>query len=126
MNFVEVTVVPGPNGAQIKLPGGALLSPPSQFHGALVARRGLPLIMGIRPEHLAEGSQTAPLVMTVENVETLGSHRLLIGTLAGAPFTAQVSSGYKAVEGQTAGLAPDLQHLHLFDATTKLSLLGSE
>jgi multiple sugar transport system ATP-binding protein len=126
MNFIDVTVVPGPNGAQIKLPGGALLSPPSQFHGALVARRGLPLIMGIRPEHLAEGSQTAPLVMTVENVETLGSHRLLIGTLAGAPFMAQVASGYKAIEGQTAGLAPDLQHLHLFDATTKLSLLGSE
>jgi multiple sugar transport system ATP-binding protein len=124
MNFVEVTAVAGPDGPQIKLPGGALLAPSSQFRGALALRIDQSLIMGIRPEHLTEGSDTAPLQMTVENVETLGSHRLLIGTLAGAPFTAQVASGYAAIEGQTAGVTPDLQHLHLFDATTKLSLLG--
>jgi multiple sugar transport system ATP-binding protein len=124
MNFVEVTVVAGTDGPQIKLPGGALLSSPSQFQGTLAARIGHPLIMGVRPEHLAEGSDNAPLHMAIENIETLGSHRLLIGTLAGAPFTAQVSSGYTAAEGQTAGVTPDLQHLHLFDASTKLSLLG--
>ena len=124
MNFVNVTAVSGPDGPQIRLPGGALLAPPTQFHASLVPRAGQPLIMGIRPEHLAETAANPPLLMTVENVETLGSHRLLIGTLAGAPFTAQVASGYTAVEGQNAGLAPDLQHMHLFDATTKLSLLG--
>ena len=124
MNFVEVAVVAGQAGAQIRLPDGALVTPPSQFRGALAARIGQPVIMGIRPEHLAEGAADAPLQMAVESIETLGSHRLLIGTIAGAPFTAQVAPGYSAVEGQIAGVTPDMQHLHLFDNNTKLSLLG--
>ena len=124
MNFVDVTVAAGPNGPQIKLPEGGMLSAPPEFHAALAQRLGQPLIMGIRPEHLAHSPDNPPLSMKVENVETLGSHRLLIGTLAGAPFTAQVSSGYQVTEGQTAGISPDPQHMHLFDTSTKLSLLG--
>ncbi len=126
MNFVAVTAVSGSAGPQIKLPDGGLLTPPAQFHTALLRLVGQPVIMGIRPEHLQESSDSPLLTMRVENVETLGSHRLLIGQLAGAPFTAQVQSGYSAVEGQSAGLSPDLSHLHLFDATTKLSLLGPQ
>jgi multiple sugar transport system ATP-binding protein len=124
MNFIDVTVVSGPFGPQIKLPDSEVLTPPAQFHAALSRLVGQSVILGIRPEHLHEGSDNPSLLMTVDNVETLGSHRLLIGRLAGAPFTAQVQSGYKAVEGQSARVSPDIAHLHLFDATTKLSLLG--
>ena len=125
MNFVDVTAVAGPDGPQIRLPGGAQITPPTAFGAGLTARIGQPLIMGIRPEHLTESPGTPHMDMTVENIETLGSHKLLIGTMAGAPFTAQVSPGYSAVDGQTAGITPDPQHLHLFDATTKLSLLAA-
>ena len=124
MNFIDVMVLSGPDGPQIKLPAGGLLSLPAPFHRALAHRADQPVIMGIRPEHLMESGTGPALQMTVENVETLGSHRLLIGTLAGAPFAAQVSSSYVAAEGQAAVVAPDPQHLHFFDSSTKLSLLA--
>ena len=124
MNFVDVRVVAGPGGPQIALPGGGLLSPPALFHKALSHRAGQPLIMGIRPEHVTEGAVGPTLQMTVDTVETLGSHRLLIGTLDGKLFTAQVPPAYIAVDGQSAVVAPSPEHLHLFDASTKLSLLA--
>jgi multiple sugar transport system ATP-binding protein len=124
MNFVEVTADQGPNGPQITLPGGGVLSPPDVFHQALVQRSGQPLILGIRPEHLTEATDSGALSMTVETIETLGAHRLLIGTLANAPFTAQVSSDCTALEGQKARVTLDPQQIHLFEASTKLSLLG--
>ena len=124
MNFVDVTIRSGPDGPQIALPGGAVLTLPRHFHTALAQRGDQAVIMGIRPEHLVENTANAPLQMQVETVETLGSHRLLIGTLAGAPFTAQVPSDYSATEGRAVGVSPDLNQLHLFDGITKLSLLG--
>ena len=124
MNFVDVMVTKGPGGPQIALPGGSSITPPVLFHAELSRRIGQPLIMGIRPEHVLETEGAAPLQITVETVETLGSHRLLIATCAGAPFTAQVPPTSVASEGAMVGVTPDLQHLHLFDATTKLSLLG--
>ncbi len=124
MNFVTVKAANGPDGPMIRLPEGALVSPPAAFHAALRSRLDQPLIMGIRPEHVVPCSDNPPLRLMIENIETLGSHRLLIGTVEGAPFTAQVPSGNTAKEGQMAALSPDPQNLHLFDATTTLSLLG--
>ena len=124
MNFVDVTVVKGPDGPQIALPGGSTIAPPVAFRAELTRRIGQPLILGIRPEHVVESGGAAPLQITVETVETLGSHRLLIGSCAGAPFTAQVPPASVVVEGAMVGITPDLQHLHLFDASTRLSLLG--
>jgi multiple sugar transport system ATP-binding protein len=124
MNFVTVTVVKGPDGPQLRLPGGALLAPPAAFRAALSARMDQPVILGIRPEHVLEDAARPQLRMQVDTVETLGAHRLLIGSVDGAAFTAQVPAGSTAVEGGTAGLSLDLQHLHLFDAATTKSLLG--
>ena len=103
---------------------GGLTAPPTVLQKALANRLSQPLIMGIRPEHLTEGAAGPALQMTVENVETLGAHRLVVGTLAGAAFTAQVPASHIAVEGQTAVVAPVPDHLHLFDATTRPSLLA--
>jgi multiple sugar transport system ATP-binding protein len=124
MNFVTVTVVKGPDGPQLRLPGGALLSPPAAFRAAVAVRMDQPVTLGIRPEHVQEDPARPQLQMQVDTVETLGAHRLLIGSVDGAAFTAQVPAGSAAVEGGTAGLSLDLQHLHLFDATTTQSLLG--
>jgi multiple sugar transport system ATP-binding protein len=125
MNFITVTVVKGPDGPQLRLPGGVLLSPPAEFRAALAARIDQPLILGIRPEHVLEDPVRPQLQMLVDTVETLGAHRLLIGSVEGAAFTAQVPAASGATEGGTAGLSLDLQHLHLFDAETTKSLLGS-
>jgi multiple sugar transport system ATP-binding protein len=124
MNFVDAVVIEGPDGPQLRLPGGHQIQPPETFRSALALRTGQAIILGIRPEHVHESPQNPNLQIMVDSIETLGSHRLLIGTLDGAPFTAQVSAGSRAVEDQFAGIAADPQHLHLFDAHTKLSLLG--
>jgi multiple sugar transport system ATP-binding protein len=124
MNFVTVTVTKGPDGPQLRLPGGALLASPAAFRGALSTRIDQPVILGIRPEHVLQEPVRPQLQMQVDTVETLGAHRLLIGLVEGGAFTAQVPAGSTATEGGTAALSLDLQHLHLFDAATTQSLLG--
>ena len=124
MNFVSVIAVNGPQGPQLRLPGGAVLEPPAAFRPALAARIDQPVILGIRPEHVAEQPTRPDLRMQVDTVETLGAHRLLIGAVDGATFTAQVPAQSFAAEGRSAGLSLDLDHLHLFDADTTQSLLG--
>jgi multiple sugar transport system ATP-binding protein len=123
MNFISVTARSTQTGPEIELPDGKRIVAPERLKEAVTARAGLSMIMGIRPEHVDETTKNAVLTMTVENVETLGSHRLLIGKLEGQPFTAQVAPDCKITNGGQAGLTPDMQHIHLFDATTKLSLL---
>jgi multiple sugar transport system ATP-binding protein len=123
MNFISVTARSTPAGPEIELPDGKRIAAPERFKAAVTARGGLSMIMGIRPEHVEETTKNAVLKMTVENVETLGSHRLLIGKLDGQPFTAQVAPNCEITDDGQAGFIPVQQHIHLFDAGTKLSLL---
>jgi multiple sugar transport system ATP-binding protein len=124
MNFVAVTVAKDADGPLLQLPGGAVLPAPAAFCTALSARLGQAVTLGIRPEHVLEDPARPQLQMQIDTVETLGAHRLLIGTVDGVAFTAQVPAGSTATEGGTTGLSLDLQHLHLFDVETTASLLG--
>ena len=125
MNFIKVTARSTPAGPEIELPAGKRFAAPERFKAAVTARAGLSMIMGIRPEHVEETAKNAVLSINVENVETLGSHRLLIGKLDGQPFTAQVAPDCAIGVGGQAGLLVDGADIHLFDAASKLSLLSA-
>ncbi len=74
--------------------------------------------VGLRPEHwrLANGS-AAGLPVDITGVEFLGGQSLLQGTLAdGSRLEALLTDAPVLERGQRVNLAPDLRHLHAFDA----------
>ncbi len=103
MNFLPVTVT-GADAASItvQLPGGGTLTLPRT--GAAAAP-GTALTLGIRPEHLrlADGASSGVIAMRVEQVEHLGGHSLVYGTLGDTGATRATAH----VEGQTAVRAGD-------------------
>jgi sn-glycerol 3-phosphate transport system ATP-binding protein len=110
MNFLEGTLVEG--GRAVALKAGPVL----RFaDGPRAGGEGMPLTIGIRPEHveLAEGGIPLPLDL----VEPLGSETVLHGRLPGG----------EALVVKLAGPAPDAPSLpvvlpaaalHVFDGET--------
>jgi multiple sugar transport system ATP-binding protein len=107
---------------------GQVEVPPLYVHSARDAA-GKKLILGIRPEHLADmsllseaeragSSMSAP----VEVVEHLGSELLVYMTVQGKQMVARIDPRSKASIGQTINLHIDTENIHLFDADTGLAL----
>ena len=84
-------------------------------------------ILGIRPEHLAIGTDGWPAV--VESVEMLGAERLLycrlgeLGSLGTEQLVVRTEEATAAhALGQTIGLLPRTDKLHHFDAATGMRI----
>ena len=79
--------------------------------------------LGVRPEHVL-GEQHGPCAvdLSVRAIEPLGSHTLVVGEVAGAPFTAQVGAYTKYQPDERVRLALDPERLHLFDALSGAAL----
>jgi ABC-type sugar transport system ATPase subunit len=78
---------------------------------------GRPLILGVRPEHLAFAAD-GPIVHTVRAVEWLGHECLVFGSVDDSPFVAR-QVGMAAYEpGGDVRLTADPSNIHLFDPTT--------
>jgi len=107
MNFIEGTVgadgFVAPEGT-LPLPSG--ISPPS----------GKKLVYGIRPEHFA--IDDAGLAAEVIVVEPMGSETQVTMRLAGAQVIGVFRERVAAQPGATIRIAPDLAHVHLFEAET--------
>jgi ABC-type sugar transport system ATPase subunit len=84
-----------------------------------IARRDRPVVVGVRPEHLAIGD--GPLTATVSVVESLGHERHVICRLEdGQLVTArQPSSVAGPADGSVVQLTIDPAQLHVFDADTE-------
>ena len=78
---------------------------------------GKPVVLGVRPDHVLR--QDAPsgssVRMMVKDVEPLGPHTLVIGTVGAFPFTAQMPVGVAAAPDRVIDVALDLERTHLFD-----------
>ena len=118
MNFVDVTV----RGGNVET-AGLKLSPDRP----LAAHDGKPLVMGIRPEHLAvgEGAPGSSFDARVEVVEQLGSE-ILLETRVGADSitVARVSAEMKVAPGDQVRLSAQPGRLHFFDPGTELPIAG--
>jgi multiple sugar transport system ATP-binding protein len=122
MNFVDVTV----RGAKVETSGLKLTVSPAAA-SALQSYDGKPVVMGIRPEHLAhgDGASGASFDARVEVVEQLGSE-ILLETRVGADSltVARVPAEMKVAPGDTVRISAQLGRLHFFDPSTELPITG--
>ena len=88
------------------------------------APRNGKLILGMRPEHadIVAGDPRG-WQLRVEVVEMLGAERLIYGRLCGELFTVRLEGTMTPPRiGDTVTLAEKPEHLHWFDATTRLRI----
>ncbi|WP_427929004.1 ABC transporter ATP-binding protein [Agrobacterium cavarae] len=118
MNFFagEVISVPTP---QLKIATGELIPlPQTGFSYA----PGQKVTLGIRPNHVKHGSE-GPLTMSVRTAEQLGGESYLYGNLGdGTPVTLHLSGQTSTAAGEVIRMAAPLEHVHLFDTTSGLTL----
>jgi sn-glycerol 3-phosphate transport system ATP-binding protein len=107
MNFLPAELTH--QGSAARLASGLLLSFPD---GPRSAADGTPVIVGIRPEHLARGDG---LDIAIDLVEPLGSETLVHGRLVESdqPLTVKLMGTFTG--GERLSVAPQLEHLHVFD-----------
>jgi multiple sugar transport system ATP-binding protein len=124
MNFIDAEVAASdPTGVKVVLPGG----------GSVVARvagngvaKGDKVKLGIRPEHLAEGSGDGSISGEVEVVEQLGeSHFLYVRTADGRLLTVRAvgDSPIAARTKVSLGLPGEACHVFQKDGTSLQRLM---
>ncbi len=124
MNFVNVELSGSGESATLTGPGLTIPLPPA-FREAAAGVSGKSFIVGIRPEHLdvvAGPGQAAIAQAKADVVEYLGNEELLHVGVAGTDIVAVVSSDRRVRPGDVVTLHIPLEKMHLFDASTELSL----
>ncbi|KQR35419.1 UNVERIFIED_ORG: multiple sugar transport system ATP-binding protein [Agrobacterium larrymoorei] len=118
MNFFAGEVISGPTPL-LKIATGELIPlPQSGFSYA----PGQKVTLGIRPNHVKHGSE-GPLTMSVRTAEQLGGESYLYGNLGdGTPVTLHLSGQTSTAAGEVIRMAAPLEHVHLFDTTSGLTL----
>jgi multiple sugar transport system ATP-binding protein len=120
MNFIEGEVVARDGALVFMEASGAALTLPKGREAAYAGSVGKPVVLGVRPDHIRH--QGAPAGCTirilVKDVEPLGPHTLVIGSVGRFPFTAQMPVGVAAEPDQPFDVALDLDRAHLFDQAT--------
>ncbi|PWC29884.1 ABC transporter ATP-binding protein [Teichococcus aestuarii] len=105
MNLMPGRVAEG--GAAVALENG----PPVPLPGRLP--EGLPVVLGIRPEHVAAGG---PHTAVVEMVEDLGSGRVVHARMQGVPVVLHAPAEGRMQRGQALHLGLPAARLHVFEA----------
>jgi multiple sugar transport system ATP-binding protein len=97
-------------GGRVELGDGTRLQAPANAGGV----DGQPVIMGMRPEHLALASSGIPSQVVV--IEPTGADTFVACRHEGADLSVVFRERHDFAPGTTIHLQPDLQHAHLFDA----------
>jgi len=118
MNFFAGEVISGPTPL-LKIATGELIPlPQTGFSYA----PGQKVTLGIRPSHVKHGNE-GPLTMSVRTAEQLGGESYLYGNLGdGTPVTLHLSGQTSTAAGEVIRMAAPLEHVHLFDTTSGLTL----
>jgi multiple sugar transport system ATP-binding protein len=98
-----------------------------QGYDAAAAFRGSEVVLGIRPECIAEGSRRfsgasgAPIVINapVEMIEPTGAETIVLLRLGGEPVLARITPDIRPVPGGLAAFALDTRRICLFDPVTE-------
>jgi multiple sugar transport system ATP-binding protein len=98
-----------------------------QGYDAAAAFRGSEVILGIRPECIAEGARGfagasgAPIVVDapVEMIEPTGAETVVLLRLGGEPVLARISPDIRPTPGALAPFALDTRRICLFDPATE-------
>jgi hypothetical protein len=112
----------GPGGAPLQLQPVAAPPPltPAEVVGAVKALLREAEQAAVRPDCILRENAPAgcSIQMIVKDVEPLGPHTLVIGSVSRAPFTAQTRVGIAAEPYRPFEVALDLERAHLFDKST--------
>ncbi|MGF1603724.1 MAG: ABC transporter ATP-binding protein [Thermosynechococcaceae cyanobacterium] len=119
MNFLPVQVS-GPLSLHHPL---FQLKLPEDWRPVLEQYKGESLTLGIRPEHLTPVTEGG-IPVEIELVEALGAETYLSCAIVGdtSLFQAKIPPEQRVEIGDTLFLAPQLEHIHLFDSETGMSL----
>jgi multiple sugar transport system ATP-binding protein len=98
-----------------------------QGYDAATSYVGREVVLGIRPECIAEGDRVfsgaagAPVIVTapVELVEPTGAETIVLLRLGGEPAQARISPDIRPTPGATASFALDTRRICLFDPETE-------
>ncbi len=112
MNFLEARLVSREGRPMAQLADGTHLAPPPE---APAAEGGVPVLLGIRPEHVEVGEAGTPFTLRVREIEPLGPAKLLIGEVAGSRFVAQVDAHLPIELDALCRLTVPPEKVHLFD-----------
>jgi multiple sugar transport system ATP-binding protein len=116
MNFLPATLRSVAGNPHAELSDGALVRLPD----APAAGEDMPVVLGIRPEHLELSDEGAGAEIVV--VEPTGSHTEVVVRLAGREVVAQFRERYELRPGQRIALRPRAEFIHLFDRTNRRRL----
>jgi multiple sugar transport system ATP-binding protein len=114
MNFLDGTVVPGPDGTQLQIED-------SMIEGPAGAPRGQTRV-GIRAEaiQLTEGSTTGSIPARIDVVEPLGSATLLTVEVGQQEIKVQVPADHRVKSGDEVHLRLPPDSIRLYDPETGL------
>jgi multiple sugar transport system ATP-binding protein len=96
-------------------------------HHAASAWFGRDVVLGIRPECIAEpergfaGTADAPVVISapVDMIEPTGAETIVLLRLGGAPVLARIAPDIRPTPGERASFALDTSRVCLFDPATE-------
>ena len=137
MNFLPVRVEAGGGGPLVRLADGQALPLPPDRLERYSAYHGREMVLGIRPEHLADAlggkgwggngwgapgprSGLAPLTVPVDVVEPMGAETLVHFNVAGTPAIARALPDTQAQPGRPLPLLADMNAMHLMDGNGKV------
>jgi multiple sugar transport system ATP-binding protein len=109
MNFLPGILKREGNNIHVRMESGVQLPLPSTTGG----RDGEKVVYGVRPEHLALGSDG--FAATVSVVEPTGADTFVFSDVGGTPICATFSERHTFKPGESITLSPRLEAVHLFD-----------
>jgi len=112
MNFLPGTLRRNGHGAHVELRDGTQLDAPPDAGGL----DGQPVVMGLRPEHLALAERGIPSRVVV--VEPTGADTLVACRHADHDLSVVFRERHAFTPDSTIHLQPDIGRAHLFDAAT--------
>jgi multiple sugar transport system ATP-binding protein len=126
MNFVGCRLERRGDGLEIAIDGGPVLPVPADRVARHAPFVGLPMLLGVRPEHLTEprvdddaaGRMRFDVVLDV--VEPMGMETMVFFRLGDAQLCARVDPASARGPGERMTLAAHLSHMHLIDPRTDL------
>jgi len=127
MNFLQAEIVD--NAGSLSVVGeGFDLPIPERLSERAKASPSKAVTIGLRPEHFsishrdAHGAELAPIELTVDVAEYIGSSQFLAARLAGKPLTATVDVGPDAEPMVSGTYHFDTKRLYLFDPASGAAL----
>jgi multiple sugar transport system ATP-binding protein len=124
MNFIPAQLFDDLGTLKAKLPSGEALTLPAERAVAYRALIGVPVELGIRPEHLTDraepaGDDSQVFEGVVDVVEPMGATNLITFTLAGGVYNAIGEAGLARRPRERLRLSAQLRHMHLIDSGTE-------